>query len=156
MLTPIRPGAAPTLEEIPFRAADGLRLGLRRVVAAEADRPAVLLVHGHGVSSDMFLAPEIRTVVDALLDAGYQPWLLDWRGSSRLPYNASGPRFSFDDVALYDLPGAVEEIRLRIGDRPLFVVAHCVGALALSMSMAAGLLPGLAGVVAQGVFLPRK
>ncbi|WP_280260668.1 alpha/beta hydrolase [Nocardia abscessus] len=156
MLTPIRPGAALTVQEIPFRTTDGIQLGLRRVVVDDPDRPAVLLVHGHGVSSEMFLLPETRTIVDALVDAGYQPWLLDWRGSCRLPYNASGPRFSFDDVALYDLPEAVGEIRQRIGDQPLFVVAHCVGALALSMSMTAGLIPGLAGVVAQGVFLTPK
>jgi cholesterol oxidase len=36
------------------------------------------------------------------------------------------------------------------------VVAHCIGALALSMSMTAGLVPGLAGVVSQGVFLTPK
>ncbi|MGV9611486.1 alpha/beta hydrolase [Nocardia xishanensis] len=141
-------------EVISFRTADGVDLALRRV--GPADGPAVLLVHGHGVSSEMFSLPEIRNVTDVLADAGYQSWLLDWRGSCRLPYNESGPHYTFDDVALYDLPAALAQIRARIGDRPLFVVAHCIGALALSLSMTAGLLPGLAGVVAQGVFLTPK
>ena len=141
-------------ELISFRTADGIDLEVRRV--GPTDAPAVLLVHGHGVSSEMFALPEIRNVTDVLADAGYQSWLLDWRGSSRLPYNTSGRPYTFDDVALYDLPAAVAQIRARIGDRPLFVVAHCIGALALSLSMTAGLLPGLAGVVAQGVFLTPK
>ncbi|MQY27530.1 alpha/beta hydrolase [Nocardia aurantia] len=144
---------ATVAELIPFRTADGLDLELRRM---SGDGPAVLLVHGHGVSSEMFALDEIRNVTDVLADAGYQPWLLDWRGSSRLRYNEFGDPYTFDDVALYDIPDAVAQIRARIGDRPLFVVAHCVGALALALSLTAGRLPGLAGVVAQGVFLTPK
>jgi alpha-beta hydrolase superfamily lysophospholipase len=120
------------------------------------DRPVVLLLHGHTASADMFVLPETRNMVDVLLDAGYEPWLLDWRGSCRLPYNETSARFSYDDVALYDLPEAVAYIRSRIGGRQLFVVAHCIGAMCLSMSMSAGLVPGLAAVVAQGVFLTPK
>lgn len=139
---------------IEFRTADGLDLLLRR--SGPADAPAVLFVHGNGVSARMFDLPEIRNVTDVLADAGYESWLLDWRGSSRLPYAESGHRYTLDDVALYDLPAAVEQVRRRIGDRPLFVVAHCVGALAVASALTAGLLPGLAGVIAQGVFLTPK
>ncbi|MCX5394393.1 alpha/beta fold hydrolase [Streptomyces sp. NBC_00094] len=145
-----------TVEEIALRAGDGTRIGLTRVAGGADDRPAVLLLHGHTASSDMFVQPETRNLVDVLLDEGYEPWLLDWRGSCRLPYNATGRRYTYDDVALYDIPEAVARIRQRIGDRPLFVVAHCVGAMTLSMSMAAGLVPGLAGVVAQGAFLTPR
>lgn len=144
------------VEEIPFRAADGVRLGLTRIDSGERDRPAVLILHGHTVSADMFLLPETRNLVDVLLDDGYEPWLLDWRGSCRLPYNETGRKYTYDDVALYDIPEAVNHIRRRIGDRPLFVVAHCIGSLCLSLSMTAGLVPGLAGVVSQGVFLTPR
>ncbi|MFI1336441.1 alpha/beta hydrolase [Streptomyces sp. NPDC020845] len=148
------------VEEIPFRTKDGTRLGLSRVTAdssaGQGHRPAVLLLHGHTASSDMFLLPETRNLVEVLLGEGYEPWLLDWRGSCRLPYNETGRRYTYDDVAVYDIPEAVALVRQRIGDRPLFVVAHCIGALSLSMSMAGGLVPGLAGVVAQGVFLTPK
>ncbi|XHM64778.1 alpha/beta hydrolase [Streptomyces nigra] len=144
------------VEEIPLRAGDGVRLGLTRVDPGESGRPAVLLLHGHTASADMFLLPETRNLVDVLLDDGYEPWLLDWRGSCRLPYNETGGRYTYDDVALHDIPAAVSHIRARIGDRPLFVVAHCIGSLTLSLSMTAGLVPGLAGVVSQGVFLTPK
>ncbi|MFF8193275.1 alpha/beta hydrolase [Streptomyces bobili] len=156
-LRPLRHRLDPArVEEIPFRAADGVRLGLTRVDPGESGRPAVLLLHGHTASADMFLLPETRNLVDSLLDDGYEPWLLDWRGSCRLPYNETGERYTYDDVALYDIPAAVSHIRERIGDRPLFVVAHCIGSLTLSLSMTAGLVPGLAGVVSQGVFLTPK
>lgn len=144
------------VEEIPFHTSDGVRMGLTRVDPGDSDRPAVLLLHGHTASADMFLLPETRNLVDVLLDDGYEPWLLDWRGSRRLPYNETGRRYTYDDVALYDIPEAVAHIRARIGDRPLFVVAHCIGSLTLSLSMTAGLVPGLAGVVSQGVFLTPK
>jgi alpha-beta hydrolase superfamily lysophospholipase len=145
-----------TVEQIPLRSRDGWELGLCRIARGDTAKPAVLLLHGLTASSDMFVLPETRNLVEVLLDAGFEPWLLDWRGSCRLPYNTSGPEYSLDDVALHDLPAAVDEIRKQIGKRDIFVVAHCVGALALSLSMAAGLVPGLAGVVAQGVFLTPK
>ncbi|MFE0043709.1 alpha/beta fold hydrolase [Streptomyces albireticuli] len=148
-----------TIEQIPFEASDGAELGLCRIAADGADgadRPAVLLLHGLTASSDIFTLPETRNLVDVLLDAGYEPWLLDWRGSCRLPHNERRERYSFDDVALFDIPEAVAYIRGRIGERRLFVVAHCLGAISLSMSMTAGLVSGLAGVVAQGVFLTPK
>uniref|UniRef100_A0AAU1I7U3 Alpha/beta fold hydrolase n=1 Tax=Streptomyces sp. NBC_00180 TaxID=2903632 RepID=A0AAU1I7U3_9ACTN len=144
------------IEEIPFHTSDGVRLGLTRIDTGDRGRPAVLLLHGHTASADMFLLPETRNLVDVLLDEGYEPWLLDWRGSCRLPYNETGRRYTYDDVALYDIPEAVRHIRIRIGDRPLFAVAHCIGSLTLSLSMTAGLVPGLAGVVSQGVFLTPK
>ena len=156
-LTPLHPPhVAAQVEEIPLRAGDGTLLELRRVTIDNDARPAVLLLHGHGASSEMFTVPGIRNLVDVLLDTGYEPWLLDWRGSSRLPYNENGPQFSYDDVALYDIPAAVDTIRTRIGGQKLFVVAHCIGALTLSLSMTAGLVPGLSGVVAHGVFLTPK
>ncbi|MGW6735003.1 alpha/beta hydrolase [Streptomyces sp. NPDC055013] len=144
------------VEEIPFHTSDGVRLGLTRIDTGDRGRPAVLLLHGHTASADMFLLPETRNLVDVLLDEGYEPWLLDWRGSCRLPYNETGRRYTYDDVALYDIPEAVRHIRTRVGESPLFAVAHCIGSLTLSLSMTAGLVPGLAGVVSQGVFLTPK
>ncbi|MGW6412513.1 alpha/beta hydrolase [Streptomyces vinaceus] len=156
-LRPLHHRLAPErVHEIPLRTTDGVRLGLTRIGSGEEGRPAVLLLHGHTASSNMFLAPEIRNMTDALLDGGYEPWLLDWRGSCRLPYNETAKKYTYDDVALYDIPEAVSFIRRQIGDVPLFAVAHCIGSLTLSMSMTAGLVPGLAGVVSQGVFLTPK
>src|SRR5262249_2292231 len=63
---------------------------------------------------------------------------------------AAPQRDTFDDVALYDIPAAVTHIKNHIGQQPLSVVAHCMGALILSMSLTAGLVTGLAGVDITG------
>ncbi|MFF9894827.1 alpha/beta hydrolase [Streptomyces longispororuber] len=157
-LRPLHSAYGDRVEQIPFTASDGTELGLTRIAPADGtgDRPAVLVLHGLTASADMFTLPETRNLVDVLLDAGYEPWLLDWRGSCRLPYNEGRVRYTFDDVALYDIPEAVALVKERTEGRELHVVAHCIGAMCLSLSMAAGLVPGLAGVVAQGVFLTPK
>ena len=144
------------LQNIPLTAADGMELGLTRVVRGDEPRPAVLLTHGLTASTDMFVLPETRNLVDVLLDAGFEPWLFDWRGSCRLPNNEAGPSYTLDDVALYDVPAAVDAVRAHIGDQKLFVVAHCVGALSFSLALSGGLIPGLSGLAAQGVFMTPK
>jgi alpha-beta hydrolase superfamily lysophospholipase len=143
-------------EQYPLRSEDGVELGLTRVVLSTEPKGAVLLIHGQTASTDMFVLPETRNMVDVLLDQGYEPWLLDWRGSCRLPYNETGVAYTFDDVALYDIPKAISTVQQKIGNQKLFVVAHCVGALALALSMTASLVRNLAGVVTQGVFLTPK
>ena len=139
--------------------ADGVQIGLSRVVRpneALHSKPAVIVTHGLTASCDMFVLPETRNFIEVLLDAGYDPWLFDWRGSCRLPYNERGDGYKLDDIALFDVPKAVETVRREIGGKPLFVVAHCVGALVFAQSITSGLIPGLAGLVAQGVFLTPK
>ncbi|HTU62426.1 MAG TPA: hypothetical protein VMF89_28395, partial [Polyangiales bacterium] len=74
-----------SVEQIPLRSRDGWQLGLCRVTRGHTAKPAVLLIHGLTASSDMFVLPETRNFVEVLLDAGFEPWLLDWRGSCRLP-----------------------------------------------------------------------
>src|SRR5262249_16353641 len=65
----VRAGDA-RIDEIPLTAADGTRLALTRIRADERPRPAVLLLHGHTTSADMFVLPEARNLVDVLLDHG--------------------------------------------------------------------------------------
>ena len=150
------------LEHIPCKTDDRATICLTRVVRKGSngedsrDKPAVIVTHGLTASTDMFVLPETRNFVDSLLDAGYDPWLFDWRGSCRLPYNERGDAYRLDDVALYDVPKAVEVVRESIGDKPLLVVAHCIGALAFAQSMTSGLISGISGIVAQGAFLTPK
>ncbi|MDF0530797.1 alpha/beta fold hydrolase [Tsukamurella sp. 8F] len=148
--------SAVEFEELELTADDGVRLALRHVIGGSAEGPVALLLHGHGVSSDMFATEETRNLAEVLRDNGIDTYALDWRGSCRLPYNERGPRFTYDHVAAFDIPAAVRTVRERTGGRPLYVIAHCIGALALGASLTAGLVPGLAGVVAHGVFLTPR
>jgi Serine aminopeptidase, S33 len=141
------------LREFEIVADDGARIGLTRFRRGAGER-SVVLIHGLTTSTDMFVMPEHDNLVEALLDAGWSDvWSIDWRGSCRLPHNTHHSRFNLDDVALYDFPAAFAAVRRHNGGRPIGVIAHCVGALALSMSIAAKLTGPLAGVVANSAFL---
>ena len=73
---------------VPFTAGDGMALNLVNVRGDRAPtKGPVMLVHGAGVRANIFRAPVERTVVDALLDDGYDVWLENWRASIDFPAN---------------------------------------------------------------------
>ena len=133
-----------------LRAGDGVPLTLIRVGGdAEPVRGPVLLVLGIGMRAEFFRPPAIRSLVDVLLDEGWDVWLLNWRGSIDL----DPMPWTLDGVARHDLPAAVAEIGAQTGAATIKVVAHCVGAAAVSMAAVAGLLPEVDTIVANGLSL---
>jgi cholesterol oxidase len=46
--------------------------------------------------------------------------------SNRFPYNTEPERFTLDDLAHYDHPAAIAELRRHVGDRRVHVIAHCL------------------------------
>src|ERR1700757_5183535 len=80
------PGTS-TDDVIPFVADDGrvgnvvhvIRSHSEDTVPSAPSRGPVLLVPGAGVRANIFRAPVDVTVVDALLDDGFDVWLEDWR-----------------------------------------------------------------------------
>ncbi len=135
--------------------ADGLGLSMLRFTR-RAGGDAVLLVHGLTTSTDMFVMPEHRNLVSCLLDEGYDVWSLDFRMSNRHSYNLGYHRYTLDDCALFDFPPAVAEVRNHIGDRPLHVIAHCLGSVSFSMSLFAGAVDGITSLVANSVSLTPR
>lgn len=124
----------------PFPTDDGLGLNLTRFRRAPCD-DVVLVVHGLTSSSDLFIMPEHRNLVSYLLDNGFTDvWALDFRMSNRFPYDAESHRYTLDDIADYDHPAALRELRRHIGDRRVHVVAHCLGSLSFMMSLFGGLV----------------
>ncbi len=140
----------------PFATDDGLGLDLTRFRRADCD-DVVLLVHGLTSSSDLFIMPEHRNLGSYLLDNGFTDvWALDFRMSNRLPYDCETHRYTLDDIADYDHPAALSELRRHIGDRRVHVVAHCLGSLSFMMSLFGGRLPDLASVTCNSIALmPR-
>ncbi len=145
-------GATVTLH--PFATADGLSLHLTRF-ARTACEDVVLIVHGLTSSSDMFIMPEHRNLVQTLLDEGFgDVWTLDYRGSCRFPYNLARSRDTLDDIALFDHPAALAELRRHVGpERRIHVIAHCVGALTMAMSLFAKTVQGVSSVILNSVAL---
>ena len=109
---------------VEFQAGDGFRCNLIQVLG---DRPAtkgpVMLVHGAGVRANIFRAPVKTTVVDYLLDQGYDVWLENWRASIDLTPN----KWTLDQAALYDHPQAVKTIAKETGSNEIKAIIHCQG-----------------------------
>ncbi|WP_426752246.1 alpha/beta fold hydrolase [Myxococcus sp. Y35] len=138
----------PSAERHDFPAGDGAPLQLTRYQGGR--KGPVLLVHGAGVWSGMFMLPTVReNFVQFLVRHGYDTWLLDWRASVELPLR----QFTLDDAARHDMPAAVRKVRERTGAESVQAVVHCAGSATFFMSMAAGHLPDVRGVVASQVAL---
>ncbi|MEU2339775.1 hypothetical protein ABZ608_40620 [Streptomyces sp. NPDC013172] len=139
-----------------FTTEDGLSLSLTRFRRAQCADP-VLLVHGLTSASDIFIMPEHRNLTSYLLDHGFSDvWALDSRMSNRFPYNTEPGRHSLDDLARFDYPAALAELRRHTGLRAVHVIAHCLGSVAFSMSLAGGAIAGIRSFVANSAALTPR
>ncbi|HVL26151.1 MAG TPA: hypothetical protein VM450_18810 [Thermomicrobiales bacterium] len=144
------PPSAPGLQQeiIRFRAGDGFACNLIRITGpTPPTRGPVLLVHGAGVRANIFQAPVKTTIVDALVERGYDVWLENWRASIDLPPT----RWTLDQAAVYDHPKAVETIVARTGASEVKAIIHCQGSTSFMMSAWAGLVPNVSTIVSNAV-----
>jgi len=113
-------------------------------------RGPVMLAHGCSVRANMFYgAPTPQTLASVLLDAGYDVWAENWRGSIDLPAS----QWTLDEVAVYDHPAAVATILAETESDTLKAVVHCQGSTSFMMASVAGLLPQVTNVVSNAVSL---
>lgn len=135
---------------VDFEAGDGFGLQLINV-RGEQDptRGPVLLVHGAGVRANIFRAPSGGTLVDALIDAGYDVWLENWRASIDFAPN----HWTLDQAAVFDHPAAVRELVRQTGAAEVKAVIHCQGSTSFAMSAVAGLIPEVTTIVSNAVSL---
>jgi pimeloyl-ACP methyl ester carboxylesterase len=135
---------------VAFTAGDGLECNLVNVRGeTEPTRGPVLLVHGAGVRANIFRAPVERTLVDELVEAGYDVWLENWRASIDLAPN----EWTLDQAAEHDHPYAVRKVVEETGADELKAVIHCQGSTSFMMSAVAGLVPEVKTIVANAVTL---
>jgi len=142
---------APLLERtVPFRAGDGFQCNLIHVQGAQPPRKGpVMLVHGAGVRANLFRAPAPTTIVDYLVDQGYDVWLENWRASIDFDPNP----WTLDQAAIYDHPEAVKTIMKETGCDEVKAVIHCQGSTSFMMSALAGLVPNVTTIVSNAVSL---
>lgn len=143
-----RPGQ--TERVVPFQSGDGFQCNLLNVRGARPpDKGPVLLVHGAGVRANIFRAPVETTLVDYLVDRGYDVWLENWRASIDFKPNP----WTLDQAALYDHPCAVKTIVKETGSSQIKAVIHCQGSTSFTMSALAGLVPEVNVIVSNAVSL---
>ncbi len=91
----------------------------------------VLLCHGMLTNRRNFEIPEDDNLSTYLSDAGYDVWLIEYRGClSGIP--AEGQRKSdvtFDDYLLYDMPAAIDYIRVATRYPQIHIVGHSMGGM---------------------------
>jgi pimeloyl-ACP methyl ester carboxylesterase len=138
---------------IPVTADDGTVLNLHHVIGEQpATRGPVVLVHGAGVRADIFRPPGQTTLVDMLLEDGWDVWLENWRASIDLPPSS----WTLDEAAVYDHPALIRKVAAETGADDVKAVVHCQGSTSFAMSAAAGLLPEVTTIVSNAVSLhPR-
>ena len=135
---------------VPFQAGDGFPLNLINVRAnRKPARGPVLLVHGAGVRANIFRAPVKTTVVDALIEAGYDVWLENWRASIEFAPN----EWTLDQASRYDHPAAVNTVLRETGAATMKALVHCQGSTSFTMSAVAGLVPAVETIVSNAVSL---
>jgi cholesterol oxidase len=130
-----------------FTTADGKSLRLTRYnLNGTATKGPVLLTHGLGVSSQIFTIDTIdTTLVEYLVERGFDCWLLDFRASIDLPY--ARERWTADDCAKFDYQPAVDLMRNVTGATNVQAIAHCFGATTFVMSVLGGHLSGVRSAV---------
>jgi cholesterol oxidase len=80
-----------------------------------------------------------QNIVEFLVAQGFDIWLLDWRTSPLL--EAHKQPYTFDDVARYDWPAAIEQVRSRTGQKQVSVLAHCLSSPTFMLSLVRGYVP---------------
>lgn len=111
-----------------------MRLTRYRREGATPARPPVLLIHGYSASGTTFAHPALKPgLARDLALHGRDVWVADLRSSAGLP-TATHP-WTMEQVGLTDIPAAVDYVWRHTGQQPIDVVAHCMGAVMLSMAV---------------------
>ncbi|XP_012936122.1 gastric triacylglycerol lipase-like, partial [Aplysia californica] len=98
-------------------------------------RPVVLLQHGLcGASTDYLVSPANQSLAFLLADAGADVWLGNMRGNSYSkqhkhlsPSHSDFWRWSFDEMARYDIPAMIDYVLKVTNRKQLFYVGHSQG-----------------------------
>jgi hypothetical protein len=118
----------------------GPLVAVQHVEATDAPTPTkgpVLLLAGSSVGPAIFRPVGVKqTIIDRLLDEGYDVWVEAWRGS----LDHAPREYSLDEAAAIDHPAAVESVARETGRREVKAVIHCLGSSGFMLALASGRL----------------
>jgi cholesterol oxidase len=130
--------ALPPIEIVDITASDATALRLHHIPGGS--RGPVLLAPGTAMTGLSFCIDTVRcNLAEYLHREGFDVWLFDWRTSPSL--ESHNHPYTLDQVAQYDWPAAIAAVRSCTGDVPIGVLAHCLSAPALVLSIVRGYVP---------------
>lgn len=122
---PIRPGAG---RRYVARTSDGWELPVSRPYPPAGPSRPVLLLSGYGTSSESWSPRDPDGLPAHLSQAGFDPWLLDFRGSGASHHTHKvRPVVCIDRKIQLDVPAAVALILRETGATALDLVGHSMG-----------------------------
>ena len=136
---------APTVFNIDLP--DGFRNKLTRYQGGS--KGPVLVAPGFSIKASSFSINTVdECLSEALVAAGYDVWLFDYRAS---PDSGSPIQpYTVDDIALIDWPHAVARVLKETGAPSVQAISHCISSMSLLMGLADGAVPsakpGVGGV----------
>src|SRR5271169_3463980 len=128
----------PPLERIDFAARDGSALCMHHT--SGGSRGPIVMTPGTAMTALTYCIDSVpQNIVEYLVGQGFDVWLFDWRTSPIL--DAHKRPYTFDDVARYDWPAAIDEIVRRTGKHQMSGLAHCLSSPCFLLSMLRGYVP---------------
>jgi hypothetical protein len=123
------------LERIDFPAEDGTALCIHHT--SGGDRGPVIITPGTAMTALTYCIDTVGcNFVEFLVEKGFDVWLFDWRTSPLIA--AHEQRYALEDVAKFDWPAALAEVRRRTDKDQVAVMAHCLSSTAFMLSLVRG------------------
>lgn len=112
------------------------RLGFAEKEEKHSGKP-VILVHGSFTNRGFWLSSRGKGLAAALLDAGFDPWMVELRGHGDSPANTDYKNNSILKYAKYDLPAVADFVKEQTEQIPCWV-GHSLGGVTISTALASG------------------
>lgn len=128
--------AAP-ITRVAYIADDGWTADLFRIPPCVGGHGVpVVLAHGLGASHRVFALEPERCLARTLSAAGYTVYLLEHRGDRSATAPNDARAFSVDDIAMRDIPAALDVVATDSGYPRAIVIGHGLGGQAAYLSLA--------------------
>jgi len=133
MLDSLFPEKLSTNEVVLVTTQDLWKIRMCRYRKGRTGGQPVLLVHGANTNQHNFTSPEGVSLVDALVERGYDCWTVDLRGcrSSVPPFERTRSQIRTDDFLNDDIPTAIRYIQQETGYARIHYVGHSLGGMLL-------------------------
>lgn len=131
MLESLFPEKLSSTEVVHITTGDLWKIRMCRYRRGRTGGQPVLLIHGANSNQYNFTVPEGLSLVDFLVERGYDCWTIDLRGcrSSVAPFERDRSQITTDDFLNDDIPTAIRYVQEQTGYARLHLVGHSLGGM---------------------------